>query len=70
MNGRYLTAKDTFHRIGNGSSLSDILEENVDEKYYLSEQQTKFILNPMRLKKKYTVFVNIPGFEIKFTTTV
>src|SRR3990167_121953 len=40
LNGRYLTAKDTFHRTGNGSLLSDILEENVDERYYLSEKVT------------------------------
>lgn len=39
LNGRYLTAKDGFHKIGSESSLSDILEENVEEKYYLSQER-------------------------------
>jgi hypothetical protein len=34
--------------------LSDVLEKEVDQKYYLTESQTKFTLDPMRLKKKYT----------------
>lgn len=34
--------------------LKDILEDEVDEKYYLSEKAMSFILNPMRLNKKYT----------------
>ena len=45
LNGRYLTAKTSeFHKTGNESSLSDILEQNVDEKYFLSpEQQNRLI---------------------------
>ncbi len=34
--------------------LKDVLEDEVDEKYFLSEKALSFVLNPMRLKKKYT----------------
>lgn len=34
--------------------LKDMLEENVDEKYYVSERGGRYILNPKRLEKKYT----------------
>lgn len=51
LNGRYLTAKDGFHKIGNGSSLSDILEENVDEKYYLSQELANRLLKNIQNKK-------------------
>ena len=34
--------------------LKDVLEDEVDEKYFLSEKAISFITNPMRLKKKYT----------------
>lgn len=45
-NGRYLTARTSgSHRIGRGCSLSGILEENVDQKYFLSKKVTKRILN-------------------------
>ena len=38
-NGKCLTADiSEFHRIERGSSLSDILEESVDEKYFLSQK--------------------------------
>ena len=54
-NGKCLTARiSEFPIIGKECSLSDILEDAVDDKYFLSEAQTKFILDPMRLKKKYT----------------
>jgi hypothetical protein len=37
-NGKCLTAKiSESHRIGKECSLSDILEEQVDQKYFLSE---------------------------------
>jgi hypothetical protein len=37
-NGRHLTAKiSVFRRTANACSLSDILEDSVDEKYFLSE---------------------------------
>ena len=43
-NGRCLTAKISVSRkTGKGSSLSDILEDNPDQKYFLSEKQTKYI---------------------------
>ena len=39
LNGKYLTAKTSeFPKTESESSLSDILEENVDNKYYLSEK--------------------------------
>lgn len=34
--------------------LKDILETNVDEKYYLSQKCIDFITKPMRLERKYT----------------
>ena len=43
-NGRLLTAKILFHKTGNVSSLSDILEEQVPDKYFLSETAVKSIL--------------------------
>ena len=45
VSGRYLTA-DTleFPKSGRECSLSDILEREVDEKYFLSESQTKYLL--------------------------
>ena len=55
LNGRYLTAKDTYHKIGSESSLSDILEENVDEKYYLSEATTKKILKDVLTRQESTI---------------
>jgi DNA (cytosine-5)-methyltransferase 1 len=39
-NGKCLTANISFHKTGNVSSLSDILEENVPDKYFLSETMT------------------------------
>ena len=40
-NGKCLTARITeFPKIGKGSSLSEILEEHPDQKYFLSEKQT------------------------------
>ena len=34
--------------------LKDILETNVDEKYYVSNELSKFVTNPFRIQKKYT----------------
>ena len=47
-NGKCLTAKILeCHKTENECSLSDILEEKVDEKYFLSEDKLKrLILNP------------------------
>lgn len=45
-NGRYLTARITESRkTGKGCSLSDILEDKVDARYFLSEEQTKKIMS-------------------------
>lgn len=44
-NGTLLTAKTSaFPKTGSACSLSDILETSVDEKYFLSDQQTARIL--------------------------
>jgi hypothetical protein len=44
-NGKCLTARiSAFPRIGRGCSLSDILEENPDQKYFLSEKMQKWLL--------------------------
>ena len=44
-NGTLSTAKTTaFPKTGKGCSLSDILETSVDEKYFLSNEQTARIL--------------------------
>ena len=44
-NGTLSTAKTTvFPKTGSACSLSDILETSVDEKYFLSDQQTARIL--------------------------
>ena len=40
-NGKCLTQNFLFHKTGNVSSLSDILEKEVDEKYFLSEKMTR-----------------------------
>ena len=46
LNGRYLTAKTSeFPKTESVSTLSDILEENVADKYYLSAEQTAKILS-------------------------
>ena len=46
VNGKCLTAKITeYPRIGRECSLSDILEEQVDQKYFLSEAQTKRLMD-------------------------
>ena len=34
--------------------LRDILETNVDKKYYLSDELSRFVTNPFRIHKKYT----------------
>ncbi|GKH02073.1 hypothetical protein CE91St54_66570 [Hungatella hathewayi] len=46
-NGVFLTPKILeYRRTGKECSLLDILEEEVDEKYFLSEKQTEYITNP------------------------
>lgn len=49
LNGRYLTAKTSeFPKTESVSSLSDILEEDVEEKYFLSDTHTNRIMNQYR----------------------
>jgi hypothetical protein len=48
VNGRCLTAKTSeYLRTGNVCSLSQILEQNPDPKYFLSEKQTAHIQKVM-----------------------
>ncbi len=48
-NGKCLTARASeFHKIGKGYSLSDILEPYPDQKYFLSEEQTRKLLSTLR----------------------
>ena len=50
--GRCLTANITgFLRTGRECSLSDILEDSVDEKYFLSQRFTKTILKEIKLNR-------------------
>ena len=52
-NGRYLTARiSESPKTGRGCSLSDILEPEVDEKYFLSEAQTKKLLSNISAEVK------------------
>lgn len=45
LNGKFLTQKTSVYpKTGNGSSLSDILEKNVDIKYFLSEEVANKLL--------------------------
>ena len=45
-NGKCLTLRTSeSHKTGKGSTLSDILEEHPDPKYFLSQEQTKKILS-------------------------
>ena len=54
VNGKCLTARiSESHKTGRECSLSDILEEKVDKKYFLSEKQTKHIQRVMEGKAKY-----------------
>lgn len=51
-NGKVSTANISFHKTGNGSSLSDILEGNIPDKYFLSETAVQGILTPAKNKKR------------------
>lgn len=52
-NGRYLIQKTTESpKTGNGCSLSDILEDNPDPKYFLSKKATQGILNHKQRHKE------------------
>lgn len=42
--GKFSTPKTSVYLKTGSASLSSVLEENVDEKYYLSEENTKKIL--------------------------
>ena len=45
LNGRYLILKTSeFHKTGKECSLSDILEEQVDQKYFLSEKKAQKLM--------------------------
>ena len=49
-NGKCLTARiSESHRIGKECSLSDILEDTVEDKYFLSQEATQKVLSSMKL---------------------
>lgn len=51
--GKFLTAKTSaFPKTASGCSLSDILEENVDDKYFLSAEASSKILNLATMSNK------------------
>ena len=51
-NGRFLTANTLeSHKIGRGCSLSDILEDQVEDKYFLSDKMKKHVI---KKQGKYT----------------
>src|SRR3990172_6413980 len=47
VNGNYLIQGGYCPKIESGYSLLDILEENVDQKYFLSEKATQYLYNQM-----------------------
>ena len=52
-NGKFLTAKiSVSHRTGNECSLSDILEEEVDPKYFLSQKAMDGVMSHMKRHKE------------------
>ncbi len=56
--GKFSTPSTSeFRKTGSACSLSDILEPNPPEKYFLSPTMTEFILQPLRLKKRYTTLL-------------
>ena len=58
-NGKFLTQKTSeFHRTGKECSLLDILEDEVPEKYFLSEKQIEYITKSDRMGK-YTKLHNV-----------
>ena len=53
-NGRCITARiSEYHKTGKECSLSDILEEQVGEKYFLSEKMMKYLRKRMEQTKDY-----------------
>jgi hypothetical protein len=52
VNGNLLIANILFHKTGIESSLSDILEDQVQEKYYLSETSVKSMIEHAKRHKE------------------
>lgn len=53
INGKFLTARiSEFPRTGKECSLSDILEKQVDRKYFLSEKATQFLVRRSQQNKE------------------
>jgi len=51
VNGKYLIPRTSeSHRIGKECSLSEILEENVDQKYFLSKEVTQRLMGKLRVQ--------------------
>ena len=56
--GRYLTAKiSEFHNQEKDCILSDFIEKNVQDKYYLSRRQILKLLYKDTLAKKVTAYI-------------
>ena len=53
--GQFSTLKiGEFHRAEKGVLLSDILEKEVDPKYFLSSRGGVYVTKPVRIQKEYT----------------
>ena len=68
LNGNCLTANILFHRVGRGSTLSDILEEEVDEKYYLSDRSIQGMINHARNSTQKTNVLQPSQLDIRKDT--
>ena len=65
-NGKCLTARiSESHRIGKECSLSDILEEQVDPKYFLSEKIQERLLNQLKERGDCITKQQDEGFTTK-----
>jgi len=61
LNGRYLILKTSeFRRTGNECSLSDILEDKVEDKYFLTEKAIRGLFKTERRIRDKNI-VDVPG---------
>jgi hypothetical protein len=69
-NGNVLTARILeSHRIGSGSSLSDILEDTPDPKYFLSEGALQHMMNRAKVNKEKNSGFSNPIYQ-RLTHTI
>lgn len=62
LNGKCITARPTFPKTESVSSLSDILEDQVPEKYFLSDEKTQKLLMSLGEEKKEPSDERIAGW--------